>query len=73
MMGWAARLNPRSFDGHSERDALHARLERFGEAFPTREAYELYLDAAGVTDEERIYMERFLPAHLTQTALVTES
>lgn len=68
-MGWASKLNPRSPDGKSERQAINALLTRFGESFATRQEYEAACDLAGVTDEERCYMESLLPAHLTYSAV----
>lgn len=64
-MGYAARLNPRSFDhAPSKRSAYDARLKRFVQFFPDRAAYEAYLTKAHVTDAHRAYLEWFLPEHL---------
>jgi hypothetical protein len=64
-MGWAARANPRSFHGDkSERSVLDARLRRFCDFFPNRQAYEAYLTKASVTDAERVILESKLPERL---------
>lgn len=64
-MGWAARANPRSFDGSTDsRSVLDARLQRFCEFFATREDYEAYLEGRGITDTERAHLETLLPARL---------
>jgi hypothetical protein len=70
-MGYAARLNPRSREGKSERAALNARLVRFCAFFPNRDAYEAYLIAAKVTEQEAVYLEQFLPERLKHTLVLT--
>lgn len=63
-MGYAARANPRSFDGSTPRSVLTARLVRFAAFFPTRTEYEAYLTTAKVDDTERAYLEGLLPERL---------
>lgn len=64
-MGYAARANPRSFEGSKPESAvLDARLARFCDFFPNRDAYEAYLEKAGVDDAERAYLETKLPERL---------
>lgn len=69
-MGWGSRTNPRSADGKSERTATERLFQDMAETFATRDDYEAYLDAAGCSNSERIYLEQFLPARLTQTQLI---
>jgi hypothetical protein len=64
-MGWAAKANPRSTDGKTERDATIAQIRDFLTQFTTRERFEAYCDTAHLTASERVYLETLLPAHLT--------
>lgn len=65
-MGYASRLNHRSFDrAASRREVLNSRLARFFLAFPDRAAYERYLSGVkGMNDQWRAELERLLPEHL---------
>lgn len=68
-MGYAARANPRSTDGHTpERDALMARLARFAESFATRDALDAYVAQTSLNEAEQATLDQVLPERLRVTA-----